>query len=64
MVVRNGMSRFHLVIEALHRVGRLQSESGDLIDYFNEKLDEHRRYVPAHGEDMPEICNWKLSSNG
>ncbi len=64
MVVRNGMSRFHLAIEALHRVGRLQSKSGDLINYFNEKLDEHRRYAPAHGEDMPEICNWKWSGNG
>jgi xylulose-5-phosphate/fructose-6-phosphate phosphoketolase len=64
MVVRNGMSRFHLAIEALHRVGRLQSKSGDLINYFNKKLDEHRCYVPAHGEDMPEIRNWKWSSNG
>lgn len=64
MVVRNGMSRFHLAIEALHRVGRLQSESGDLINYFNEKLDEHHYYAPAHGEDMPEIRNWKWSSSG
>jgi len=64
MVVCNGMSRFHLAIEALHRVGRLQSESGDLINYFNEKLEEHRRYAPAHGEDMPEIRNWKWSGNG
>jgi len=59
MVVCNGMSRYHLAIEVLHRVGRMQSRSGDLINYFNEKLDEHRRYVPIHGEDMPEIRNWK-----
>jgi xylulose-5-phosphate/fructose-6-phosphate phosphoketolase len=64
MVVQNGMSRFHLAIEALHRVGRLQSRSGDLINYFNEKLDEHRRYIPAHGEDMPEISNWRWCGNG
>jgi len=64
MVVRNGMSRFHLAIEALHRVGRLQSKSGDLITYFNEKLNEHRRYAPAYGEDMPEISNWRWSDKG
>lgn len=59
MVVCNGMSRYHLAIEALHRVGRLQSTSGDLINYFNEKLEEHRRYVREYGEDMPEIREWR-----
>lgn len=63
MVVCNGMSRFHLAIEALHRVGRFQSESGDIINRFNEKLDEHRRYVPRFGEDIPEIRNWRWSDN-
>ncbi|MFI5324233.1 MAG: hypothetical protein ACHQ6U_12065 [Thermodesulfobacteriota bacterium] len=59
MVVCNGMSRYHLAIEAVHRVGRLQSKSGDLINYFNEKLEEHRRYVREYGEDMPEIREWR-----
>jgi len=63
MVVCNGMSRYHLAIEALHRVGRMQSRSGDLITYFNQKLDDHRRYVPVHGEDMPEIRNWKWTND-
>jgi xylulose-5-phosphate/fructose-6-phosphate phosphoketolase len=59
MVVCNGMSRYHLAIEALHRVGRLQSKSGDVISYFNERLEEHRRYVHEYGEDLPEISEWK-----
>jgi xylulose-5-phosphate/fructose-6-phosphate phosphoketolase len=59
MVVCNGMSRYHLAIEALHRVGRLQSKSGDLINYFNDKLDEHRKYVHKYGEDMLEIREWR-----
>ncbi len=63
MVVRNGMSRYHLAIEALHRVARFQSKSGDIINQFNEKLNEHRRYVPAFGEDMPEIRNWRWNGN-
>lgn len=63
MVVCNGMSRYHLAIEALHRVGRLQSESGDLIEYFKRKLEEHAHYVRANGEDMPDIRDWAWSSN-
>ena len=59
MVVCNGMSRYHPAIEAPRRVGRIQMRSGDLINYFNQKLDEHRRYVSVQGEDMTEIRNWK-----
>ncbi len=63
MVVCNGMSRYHLAIEALHRAGRLQSESGDIIEYFKRKLEEHSQYVRAHGEDMPEIRDWVWTSD-
>jgi len=45
MAVCSGMSRYHPGIEAPRRVARIQTRSGDLINYFNQKLDEHRRYV-------------------
>lgn len=61
MLVLNGMSRYQIATEALHRVGRLRTASGDVIARFEAKLAEHRAYITAHGDDMPEIVEWKWS---
>jgi xylulose-5-phosphate/fructose-6-phosphate phosphoketolase len=62
MVVCNNMSRYHLAIDALQRVPRLRSRSANLIQQFNNKLIDHAVYVRQHGEDMPEIVNWRWNS--
>src|SRR5262249_37754741 len=59
MVVRNNMDRFQLAIDTIRRVPRLKVAGDPVIQLFQSKLAEHRRYITAHGEDMPEVANWR-----
>lgn len=59
MVVQNGMSRYHLAIEALKRSHNHRDRCDELILFFEDKLKEHTAYVKEHLQDMPEIENWK-----
>jgi xylulose-5-phosphate/fructose-6-phosphate phosphoketolase len=58
MVVRNGMSRYQLCIEALRRAPRMADRAGRLIDQCNSMLARHERYIREHLEDMPEVRDW------
>lgn len=59
MTVLNGLDRFHLVMDVVERVPRLESRAADLIQTMREKLIQHRHYVNTYGDDMPEVKNWK-----
>ena len=59
MVVLNTLDRFHLVMDVATRVPKLQPRAAHLIQKMRDKLNEHTRYIHEHGEDMPEIRDWK-----
>ena len=59
MVVLNDLDRFHLVSDVIERVPGLASQAAEVSAWLQEKLVEHKRYIHAYGEDMPEIRNWK-----
>ncbi len=59
MVVRNNMDRFQLAIDTMRRVPRLKVTADPVIQLLKSKLAEHRQYITAHGEDMPEVANWR-----
>jgi xylulose-5-phosphate/fructose-6-phosphate phosphoketolase len=59
MVVLNELDRYHLAIEAIERLPFLSSRGIPFKQQYHSKLAEHRRYVREHGEDMPEIQNWR-----
>src|SRR6266496_886496 len=59
MTVLNDLDRFHLASDAVDRVPKLQRVGGHFKQYLRNKLVEHKEYIRIHGEDMPEIQNWK-----
>jgi xylulose-5-phosphate/fructose-6-phosphate phosphoketolase len=61
MVVKNGMSRYHLCIEALRRGGGALARRSALIEECDEALARHHHYVRDHLEDMPEVRDWVWS---
>ncbi|HEU4415613.1 MAG TPA: phosphoketolase family protein [Candidatus Angelobacter sp.] len=61
MVVRNNMDRFQLAIDTIKRVPHVKGD--EVIQALQNKLAQHKEYVVAHGEDMPEVANWRWSSN-
>ncbi|MEO5564008.1 MAG: phosphoketolase family protein, partial [Chitinophagaceae bacterium] len=59
MVVLNDLDRFHLVCDVIDRVGSLGSTAAYIKQDMQNKLIDHKAYIEIHGEDMPEIRNWK-----
>jgi xylulose-5-phosphate/fructose-6-phosphate phosphoketolase len=64
MVVLNQMSRYHLAMEAVKRVPRMQQRADEFLTWCTGKLAEHEAYIRANLDDLPEIKNWKLSPKG
>ena len=62
MVVRNDLDRFHLVADVIDRVPTLGYMAAYAKQAVRDRLIEHKQYIASHGEDMPEIRNWKWPS--
>ncbi|GLL02235.1 putative phosphoketolase [Dactylosporangium matsuzakiense] len=62
MTVRNRVSRYHLVMDAINNAKRLPPGATELKAWCERKLAEHETYVVEHLEDMPEVRDWSLAS--
>ncbi|WP_433087622.1 phosphoketolase family protein [Dactylosporangium sp. CA-052675] len=61
MTVRNRVSRYHLVMDAINNAKRLPAGATELKAWCERKLSEHGTYVVEHLEDMPDVRDWSLS---
>ena len=59
MTVRNDLDRFHLVLDVIERVPGLAERAAGVAELMREKRERHHAYVREHGEDMPEVRDWR-----
>jgi xylulose-5-phosphate/fructose-6-phosphate phosphoketolase len=63
MAVRNDLDRFHLVADVIDRVPTLGYRAAHLRQALRDELIEHREYIRRHGDDPPEIRDWKWEAS-
>ena len=59
MAVLNDLDRYHLVMDVIDRVPGLGSRAAHVRQAMVDAGAAHRAYIVEHGEDLPEIRDWK-----
>ena len=59
MVVINDLDRFHLVDDVIDRLPHLGVKGALIKQYLRQQLINHKAWIELHGEDMPQIHEWK-----
>ncbi len=59
MTVLNDLDRFDLVIDVIDRARPDDPEAAVVKVAMQDALRRHTRYIEEHGEDMPEIRDWR-----
>jgi xylulose-5-phosphate/fructose-6-phosphate phosphoketolase len=62
MTVLNDLDRFHLTLDTIDRLPQLGSAAGYAKQALRDKLNAHGEYIVRHGEDLPEIREWRWGS--
>ncbi len=62
MTVLNDLDRFHLAMDTVDRLPQTGDAGIYLKQRLKDKLVEHKQYICANGQDLPEIRNWKWTT--
>ena len=63
MCVLNQIDRYNLARDVIDRVDRLAEKAAYPRQWLRDKLVEHYYYIRKHGQDAPEIRNWKWKTH-
>jgi xylulose-5-phosphate/fructose-6-phosphate phosphoketolase len=59
MVVLNDLDRYRLALDALARIPRFADRMEQETARYWTMIERHKLYVAEHGEDMPEVRDWR-----
>ena len=62
MTVLNELDRYTLALDAVKYVPRLADRFAEFQQRHSEIMQKHKLYVSEHGEDMPEVRDWKWTA--
>jgi xylulose-5-phosphate/fructose-6-phosphate phosphoketolase len=62
MVVLNNLDRYQLALDAIQRSPRFSDQVEQARQRYWTSMERHKLYVSEHGEDMPEVRNWRWST--
>lgn len=62
MVVLNNLDRFQLALDAIRRIPRLAHHVEAETARYWATIKRHKSYISEHGEDLPEIRDWRWSA--
>ena len=59
MVVLNNLDRYQLAFDAIRRIPRLGDQIETAQARYWTSMEHHKLYISEHGQDLPEIQNWR-----
>jgi xylulose-5-phosphate/fructose-6-phosphate phosphoketolase len=59
MLVLNNLDRYQLALDVILRVPRLAGYVDRATDRHWSIMERHKLYIGEHGEDMPEVRDWR-----
>jgi xylulose-5-phosphate/fructose-6-phosphate phosphoketolase len=59
MVVLNNLDRYQLALDAIRRIPRLAGQVAAATALHATTMQRHKLYIGEHGDDMPEVLNWR-----
>ena len=62
MVVLNNLDRYQLALDVISRTPRFADQIEYATARYQETIQRHKRYIFEHGDDLPEVRNWRWST--